>query len=70
MKNLNEPRINSWSEEDLFRISLNSISGCKVKVGDELYSLWKEGDVIRKQKFKVDFELTEEEFKNLNIKYD
>lgn len=59
-----------YTGKELFRITLNSISGCKVKVGDELYSLWKEGDVVKCKKINIEFELTEEEFKKLNIKDD
>jgi len=59
-----------YTGKELFRIALNSISGCKVKVGDELYSLWKDGDIVKCQKINIEFELTEEEFKKLNIKDD
>jgi hypothetical protein len=59
-----------YTGKELFRIALNSISGCKVKVGDELYSLWKEDDVVKCQKINIEFELTEEEFKKLNVKND
>ena len=53
-----------------FEIALNSISGCKVKVGDNLYTLWKEGDVVKCKKINIEFELSEEEFNTLNIKDD
>ena len=61
MKKLNNTKLGGWSDEDLFRMSLNSVSGCKIKVGDRFYSLWGEGGVIRKKEFRVDFELSEEE---------
>jgi hypothetical protein len=69
MKYLGDNRFN-FTEEEMFNLQINSISGCKVKVGDEYYSVWKEGSTVRYNKFHIDFELTEEEFKGLNIKDD
>jgi hypothetical protein len=59
-----------YTGKELFRIALNSISGCKIKVGDDYYSLWKEGEIVKSQKINIEFELTDEEFKKLNIKDD
>jgi hypothetical protein len=59
-----------YKAEKLFDISLNSISGCKIKVGDKLYSLWSENGVVRKKEINIEFELSEEEFEKLNIRND
>lgn len=60
-----EHSFGGWSDERLFEISLNSISGCKIKVGDKFYSLWKEGGRVIFKEIFIDFELTEDEFKNV-----
>lgn len=59
-----------YKAEKLFDIALNSISGCKIKVGDKLYSLWSENGVVRKKEINIEFELSEEEFEKLNIRND
>jgi len=72
MKYLGSNRFN-FTEEEMFNLQINSISGCKVKVGDEYYSVWKEGVGkygIKYNKFQIDFELTEEELKKLILKDD
>ena len=69
MKYLGDNRFN-FTEEEMFNLQINSISGCKVKVGDEYYSVWKEGNNVNYNKFQIDFELTEEELKKLIIKHD
>ena len=69
-KLLNSSKLGGWSDEDLFRMSLNSINGCKVKVGDKLYSLWSENGVVRKKEITIEFELSEKEFEKLNTKDD
>ena len=69
MKYLGDNRFN-FTEEEMFNLQINSISGCKVKVGDEYYSVWKEGSTVRYNKFHIDFELTEEELKKFVIKDD
>ena len=69
MKYLGGNKFN-FTEEEMFNLQINSISGCKVKVGDEYYSVWKEGNNVNHNKFQIDFELTEEELKKLIIKDD
>jgi hypothetical protein len=72
MKYLGGNKFN-FTEEEMFNLQINSISGCKVKVGDEYYSVWKEGVGncgVKYNKFQIDFELTEEELKKLIIKDD
>ena len=59
-----------YKAEKLFDIALNSISGCKVKVGDKLYSLWSENGVVRKKEINIEFELSKEEFEKLNVRND
>jgi hypothetical protein len=59
-----------YKAEKLFDIALNSISGCKIKVGDKLYSLWSENGVVRKKEINIEFELSEEEFEKLNTRDD
>ena len=65
MKRLRE--IPSDDIEDLyFDICLKSKNGCNISVGDKTYHIYTDtrNDVIVTE-FKVDFELTEEEFKRL-----
>jgi len=69
MKYLGDNKFN-FTEEEMFNLQINSISGCKIKVGDEYYNVRKERSTVRCNKFHIDFELTEEEFKGLNIKDD
>ena len=69
MKYLGDNSFN-FTEEEIFNLQINSISGCKVKVGDKYYSFWKEGDIVKYDILHIDFELTEEELKNVIIKYD
>lgn len=59
-----------YKAEKLFNMSLNSVSGCNVKVGDKLYNLWFEHGYVRKKEIRVEFELSEEEFEKLNARND
>ena len=59
-----------YKAEKLFDMSLNSVSGCKVKVGDKFYSLWFEDGSVRKKEIRIEFELSEEEFEKLNARND
>lgn len=57
----------SESVEDLFfDICLKSKSGCNIKVGDKNYNVYVNnvGEYVTTE-FKPDYELSEEEFKNL-----
>ena len=50
-----------------FEICLNSKNGCNIKVGDKNYNVYVNsiGEYVTTE-FKLDYELTEEEFKKFN----
>lgn len=52
-------------ESQFFDICLKSKSGCNVRVGDRHYNVYVDNGQTVVKEFKLDFELTEEEFKKL-----
>lgn len=69
MKYIGKNKFNFTSEE-MFNLQIHSISGCKIKVDDEYYSVWVEDGCTKYNKFNVEFELSKDEFKKLVLKND
>ena len=69
MEYLGKNKFNFTSEE-MFNLQINSISGCKIKVDDEYYSVWIEDGCVKHSKFHIDFELSNDELKKFVLKND
>jgi hypothetical protein len=63
MERISKEHLKSFSDEEVMKMSIRSVSGCNIKVGDKTFNVYydSKGEMVFDE-FVCDFKLTETEF--------